>query len=364
MRDSRSSQRSVSTRAPLGLRQVAGVGARLGSPPVRWRPAAPARRSRARDPRPRRRWGASPPGHISRRPSRACDRVTSSAYSRSPPTGRPDASRVTRTPERLQQRRHVHRRGVALQVRVGGQDDLADVVAVDPLQQLLDTQVLGADAVERADGATQDVEAPLDEGGLLDAWRRPWAPPPRTAGCGRATRRGRPGTGRPSATLPHSRQNEMRSLACTMTAARRLASSGGALTSQNARRCADFGPTPGSRASSSMSSWMGPSYATAQSSSTGWAPSISWTRRSASASSGTSLLLDQLHDGRLPARLACFPHDARDHGLDAEQIVQRVPQAVLPRRHLLRADPCGPEGTPARSFRRRRTPRWRTPGWL
>src|SRR5439155_6930127 len=37
--------------------------------------------------------------YISRRPSSAWPSVTSSAYSRSPPTGRPLASRVTRTPE-------------------------------------------------------------------------------------------------------------------------------------------------------------------------------------------------------------------------------------------------------------------------
>ena len=37
------------------------------------------------------------PSHISRRPSKARANVTSSAYSRSPPTGRPRAKRVTRT---------------------------------------------------------------------------------------------------------------------------------------------------------------------------------------------------------------------------------------------------------------------------
>ena len=52
----------------------------------------------------------------------------------------------------------------------------------------------------------------------------------------------------------------MRSFACTIASASRSASSAGALTSQNASRCADFGPTPGSRASSSISSWIGPSY--------------------------------------------------------------------------------------------------------
>ena len=42
--------------------------------------------------------------HISRRPSIALARVTSSVYSRSPPTGRPCAMRVTRIPMGLSRR--------------------------------------------------------------------------------------------------------------------------------------------------------------------------------------------------------------------------------------------------------------------
>src|SRR3954453_8159386 len=64
----------------------------------------------------------------------------------------------------------------------------------------------------------------------------------------------------PSATLPHSRQNTIRRLACTMESASRSASSAGALISQNASRCADFGPMPGSLDNSSISAWIGPSY--------------------------------------------------------------------------------------------------------
>src|SRR5512133_3778050 len=64
----------------------------------------------------------------------------------------------------------------------------------------------------------------------------------------------------PSATLPHSRQNTIRRLACTIESASRSASSAGALISQNASRCADFGPMPGSRDNSSISAWIGPSY--------------------------------------------------------------------------------------------------------
>src|SRR5438874_4389201 len=64
----------------------------------------------------------------------------------------------------------------------------------------------------------------------------------------------------PSATFPHSRQNVTRSLARTIVSARRFASSGAVFTTWKARRCADFGPMPGSRDSSSMRSWIGPSY--------------------------------------------------------------------------------------------------------
>ena len=107
-------------------------------------------------------------GYMSRRPSRAWPSVTSSAYSRSPPTGRPLASRVTRTPTGLSSAGDVHRRGVPLQVRVGRQDDLRDAVARDPVQQLLHAKVVGPDALERRDRAAQDVVPALDHAGLLD----------------------------------------------------------------------------------------------------------------------------------------------------------------------------------------------------
>ena len=54
--------------------------------------------------------------HISRRPVRARPRVTSSAYSRSPPTGRPLARRVTRTRPR---RRSARNAAVASPVMFG-----------------------------------------------------------------------------------------------------------------------------------------------------------------------------------------------------------------------------------------------------
>ncbi len=51
--------------------------------------------------------------------------VTSSAYSRSPPTGRPRARRVTWTPSGRQATLEIAGGGVALDVRIGRQDDLA-----------------------------------------------------------------------------------------------------------------------------------------------------------------------------------------------------------------------------------------------
>jgi hypothetical protein len=67
---------------------VAGCRAPSGGSPNR----PPPERSLPRGPAPA---NYSP---TSRRPSKARPRVTSSAYSRSPPTGSPDAKRVTRSP--------------------------------------------------------------------------------------------------------------------------------------------------------------------------------------------------------------------------------------------------------------------------
>ena len=133
------------------------------------------------------------------------------------------------------------------------------MVALDPVEQLLDAEVLRADAVERADRAAS-------------TWYRPLCRPDRSiiaasfgSSTTQSTVRSRDSSRQtrqrsPSATLPHSRQNEMRSFAWTIAAASRLASSAGVFTNQNASRCADFGPMPGNRASSSISSWIGPSY--------------------------------------------------------------------------------------------------------
>src|SRR5687768_2973876 len=64
----------------------------------------------------------------------------------------------------------------------------------------------------------------------------------------------------PSATFQQRRQNEMRSFTSLMARASRRASSLGSFSRWKAMRWADLGPTPGSRPSSSISSWTGAAY--------------------------------------------------------------------------------------------------------
>ena len=104
----------------------------------------------------------------SRRPSNARPSVTSSAYSRSPPTGSPLAMRVTSMPSGFSKPREVHRGRFALDVGVRREDDLVDAVLLDAREQLLDAQLLGADALDRRDRALEHVVAALELAGALD----------------------------------------------------------------------------------------------------------------------------------------------------------------------------------------------------
>ncbi len=104
----------------------------------------------------------------SRRPSNARPRVSSSAYSRSPPTGSPLASRVTFRPERAQLAGEVHRRHLALGVRVRAEHDLLDALGLDADEQLADLQLLGSDSLERAHRPEQHVVAAVELAGALD----------------------------------------------------------------------------------------------------------------------------------------------------------------------------------------------------
>jgi hypothetical protein len=63
-----------------------------------------------------------------------------------------------------------------------------------------------------------------------------------------------------SVTLPQTTQKRTFSLTSVSAEVSRRTSTGSAASRWKAMRCADFGPTPGSRPSSSMRSWTAPSY--------------------------------------------------------------------------------------------------------
>src|SRR5215217_7293416 len=75
----------------------------------------------------------------------------------------------------------------------------------------------------------------------------------------------------PSATFQQTRQKCTRALTSVMARARRSASAGSTLRMWKASRWALLGPIPGSRPSSSIRSWTGPSYI-ASDSQAGWQP--------------------------------------------------------------------------------------------
>src|SRR5437870_2197958 len=62
--------------------------------------------------------------------------------------------------EGAEQLRQVQRRRLALDVGVGRQDHLARLATLEPYQEFLDLEVVGADAVEGREGAEQHVVAP------------------------------------------------------------------------------------------------------------------------------------------------------------------------------------------------------------
>ena len=93
---------------------------------------------------------------MSRRPASARPSVTSSAYSRSEPTGRPLASRVTRA-RRAEAVGEVRRGRLARHRRVRREHDLLDAVALDALEELVDAQRAGIDAVDGRQRAAEHV---------------------------------------------------------------------------------------------------------------------------------------------------------------------------------------------------------------
>ena len=104
----------------------------------------------------------------SRRPSKARPSVTSSAYSRSPPTGSPRGEPGDPDAHRLDQPGEVGRGGLALEVGVGREDQLGDGAVGEPGHQLADPQVVRADALDRGDRAAEHVVAAAELPGALD----------------------------------------------------------------------------------------------------------------------------------------------------------------------------------------------------
>ena len=195
-----------------------------------------------------------------RLPANARPRVTSSAYSRSPPTGSPLASRVTRNPIGPQESAEICRSRVALDVGIGGQDDLGDGAVVEPGHQLADAQLLGTDAVERRDRAAEHVVAAPELAGALDRDDVLGLLDDADQGGVAARVAADPallGLGDVAADLaepapwPSSRPGRRRA---GVRRPGRLASRWKAI------RWAPLGPTPGSRPSSSIRSWRTPSY--------------------------------------------------------------------------------------------------------
>ena len=79
--------------------------------------------------------------------------MSSSAYSRSPPTGSPLAG-------------HQHGRGLTLDRGIRADDGLADDPGVNAIEELAQAELLPPDTVERAQRATEDVVAPLEPSAL------------------------------------------------------------------------------------------------------------------------------------------------------------------------------------------------------
>src|SRR5918999_1729637 len=69
---------------------------------------------------------------------------------------------------RLDKAGEVGRRGLALQIRIGGEDQFGDRAIGEPGHELLDPQVFGPDALDGADRAAQYVVAAAELAGLLD----------------------------------------------------------------------------------------------------------------------------------------------------------------------------------------------------
>ena len=94
--------------------------------------------------------------------------MTSSAYSRSPPTGSPDAKRVTATSGARSCSAAATWRAVASPVVVGFVASTTSTTPSMPAVELRQPEVLGLDAVDRRQRAPEDVVAAAELVGALD----------------------------------------------------------------------------------------------------------------------------------------------------------------------------------------------------
>ena len=187
--------------------------------------------------------------------------MTSSACSRSAPTGRPLASRVT-ADAAAQQLGDVQCGRLPGRRRIGREDDLARPRRPRPAQQLGDLQVLGVDAVDRREGAAEHV---VEAAVLVGALDRDHVGGSSTT---QIVDRSRLGSAQirqsgPSARLKHPSQRPTFSFTSRIAVASAAASSSGARRMWKASRCAVRWPIPGRRESSATSraSGAGPSAA-------------------------------------------------------------------------------------------------------
>src|SRR5437660_441913 len=192
---------------------------------------------------------AGPDASLLTQPSRARPSVSSSAYSRSPPTGRPLAMRVTRRPRGF--RRRARYMAVASPSRLGL---VQRITSATPSVSILDSS-----------SRTRSWSGPMPSMGLMAPWRtwycprNSWVFSTATMSRGSSTTQTKVGSrllsvhsshSSPSDTLKQRVQKRMRSFTAEMAAASRRASSGDSLRRWKAMRCADLGPMPGRRPSS------------------------------------------------------------------------------------------------------------------
>ena len=160
----RDGERCVRVGERLDCGNEPGSRARLAGGPSRSRaPYACAMRV----PRPSRE-SCPTAGYISRRASSARPSVTSSAYSRSPPTGSPLAIRVTLMPSGLMSRARYSAVVSPSTFGFVATTTSVTVAVAEALDELADAQLLGPDAVDGRDRAVQHVVEAVELAGALD----------------------------------------------------------------------------------------------------------------------------------------------------------------------------------------------------